>query len=151
MAKVEGPGNFSHTHTQTLLLYFVKSLQKTAFNRDTLHILHVSYVQIQISLLDTQGKDSPKQDQFSSVQFSHSVVSDSLRPLGLQLTRLPCPLLIPGTYSNSCPLSWWCHPTISSLSCSSPPALNIFQHQGVFQWVSYSHQVDKVLEFKLQH
>ena len=52
--------------------------------------------------------------QFSSVQFSHSVVSDSLRPHGLQHARPPCPSPIPGVYSNSCPLSLWCHPTISS-------------------------------------
>ena len=46
--------------------------------------------------------------------FSCSVMSDYLRPHGLQHTRLPCPSLTPGAYSNSCPLSWWCHPTISS-------------------------------------
>ena len=46
-----------------------------------------------------------------SIQFSYSVVSDSLRPHGLQHTR---PSLSPGVYSDSCPLSWWCHPTISS-------------------------------------
>ena len=40
-------------------------------------------------------------------------MSDSLRPHGLQHTRLPCPSPTPGAYSNSCPLSWWCHPTIS--------------------------------------
>ena len=50
----------------------------------------------------------------SSVQFSHSVVSDSLQPHGLQHTRPPCPSPIPGVYLNSYPLSWWCHPTISS-------------------------------------
>ena len=50
----------------------------------------------------------------SSVQFSRSVVSDSLRLPGLQYTRPPCPSPAPGVYSNSCPLSWWCHPTISS-------------------------------------
>ena len=49
-----------------------------------------------------------------SVQFSHSVVFDSLRPHGLQHARLSCPSPTPGTYSNSCPLSQWCHPTISS-------------------------------------
>ena len=49
-----------------------------------------------------------------SVQFSCSVVSDSLRPHGLQDTRPPCPSPTPGVYSNSCPLSWWCHQTISS-------------------------------------
>ena len=55
-----------------------------------------------------------QEDQFSSVQFSHSVVSDSLRPHGLQYARPPCPSPTPGVYSNSCPLSQWCHPTISS-------------------------------------
>ena len=57
-----------------------------------------------------------------SVQFSHSVMSDSLRPHGLQHARLPCPSPIPGVCSNSCPLSQWCHPTISiwkQLKCTS--------------------------------
>ena len=51
---------------------------------------------------------------FSSVQFSCSVVSDSFRPHGLQHTRSPCPSPTPEVYTNSCPLSWWCHPNISS-------------------------------------
>ena len=46
--------------------------------------------------------------------FSHSVISDSLHPCGLQHARLPCPSPSSGTCSNSCPLNWWCHPTISS-------------------------------------
>ena len=50
----------------------------------------------------------------SSVQFSCSVVSDFLQPHGLQHTRPPCPSPTPRVYSSSCPLSWWCHPTISS-------------------------------------
>ena len=49
-----------------------------------------------------------------SVQFSHSVMSNSLWPHGLRYTRLPCPSLTPRPYSNSCPWSRWCHPTISS-------------------------------------
>ena len=52
--------------------------------------------------------------QFSSVQFSHSVTSDSLRPHELQHTRPPCPSPTLRVYSNSCPLSRWCHPAISS-------------------------------------
>ena len=53
--------------------------------------------------------------QFSSVQFSRSVVSDSLlKPHGLKHARLPCPLSTPGACSNSYPLSQWCYPTISS-------------------------------------
>ena len=50
----------------------------------------------------------------SSVQFSHSVVSESLWPHGLQHTRTSCPSPTSRACSNSCPLSWWCHPTISS-------------------------------------
>ena len=52
--------------------------------------------------------------QFSSVQFSHSVMSDSLKPHELQHTRPPCASPTPGVCSNSCPSSQWCHPTISS-------------------------------------
>ena len=61
----------------------------------------------------------------SSVQFSSSVVSNSLRPHGLQYARPPCPSLTPRAYSNSCPLSWWCHPTFSSsvIPCLLPPSI----------------------------
>ena len=52
--------------------------------------------------------------KFSSVQFSHSVVSNSLRPHEPQHTRPPCPSPTPRVHPNSCPLSGWCHPTISS-------------------------------------
>ena len=48
-----------------------------------------------------------------SVQFSHSVMSNSLWPQELQHTRPPCPSSTPGVHSNSCPSSWWCHPAIS--------------------------------------
>ena len=92
----------------------------------------------------------PKKVRHSFSQFSHSVVSDSLQPHGLQHARLSCPLPTPGACSNSCPLSRCCHPTISSLS-PSPPSCNISQHQGLFQWVSFWHQVAKVLEFQLHH
>ena len=50
----------------------------------------------------------------ASVQFSHSVVSKSLQSHGLQHSKPPCSSPTPGVYPNSCPLSWWCHPTISS-------------------------------------
>ena len=52
--------------------------------------------------------------QYHLSQFSHSVMLDSLQPHGLQHTRLRCPSPTSRVYSNSCPLSWWCHPTISS-------------------------------------
>ena len=68
---------------------------------------------------------------------------------GLQHTRLPCPLLSPGVCSDSCPLTQWCHPTISSPLVPSPPAFNLSQHQDLFQRVNSSHEVAKVLEFQL--
>ena len=84
----------------------------------------------------------------ASVQFSRSVMSDSLWPHQSQHTRPPCPSPTPGVYSNSCPLSRWCHPVISS---SVIPFSSCPQDQGLFQWVNSSHQVAKVLEFKPQH
>ena len=86
-----------------------------------------------------------------SVLFSHSVMSDSLRPHGLQHARPPCPTPTPGDYSKSCPLSPWCHWTISSSVIPFSSSLQSFQHPGFFQWVSSLHQVAKVLEFQLQH
>ena len=74
----------------------------------------------------------------TSVQFSHSVVSNSLWPHGLQHTKLPCPSLTPGAYSNSCPSSQWYHPPSHPLSSLSPPAFNLSQHQGLLQWVDYT-------------
>ena len=68
--------------------------------------------------------------QFSSVQFSHSVVSDSLQPHGLQHTRLPCPSPTPGVYPNSCPMSRWCHTTISSSVIPFSSRLQFFPASG---------------------
>ena len=87
--------------------------------------------------------------QFSPVQFSCSVVSDSLRPHELQQARPPCPSPSPGVYSNSCPSSRWCHPAISSSVAPSPPAPSPPKHQGLFQWLNSSQEVAKVLEFQL--
>ena len=86
---------------------------------------------------------------FSSVQFSHSVVSCFLWPHELQHARPPCPSATLGVHSNS--LHWVgdaiqpFHP----LSSPSPPAPNPSQHQSLFQWVNSSHEVAKVLEFQL--
>ena len=65
-----------------------------------------------------------------SVQFSRSVVSDSLRLHGLQHSRLPCPLPTPRAYSNSCALSRWCHPTISSCVIPFSSCLQSFPASG---------------------
>ena len=88
-----------------------------------------------------------------SVQFSRSVVSNYLQPHELQHTRPPCPSPTPGICPNSCPLSQWCHPTISSsiVPFSSCLQEDFSQHQGLFKWVSSLHYVAKVLELQLQH
>ena len=65
-----------------------------------------------------------------SVQFSHSVVSDSLGPHGLQHARLPCLSPIPGVYSNSCPSSRWYHPIISSSVSPFSSCFQSFQASG---------------------
>ena len=77
---------------------------------------------------------------FSSVQFSRSVVSNSLQPHELQHSRSPCPSPTPGVHPNSCALSWWCHPAISSSvipfsSCpQSLPAWGSFPMSQLFAW-----------------
>ena len=69
---------------------------------------------------------------WDSVQFSHSVMFDSLWSHGLQYARLPCSLPTPRTYSNSCPLSQWCHPTISSSVVPLSSHLQSFPASGSF-------------------
>ena len=68
-----------------------------------------------------------------AVQFSHSVMSDSLWPHGLQHARPPCPSPTPEVYSNSCPLSQWCHPTISSSVVPFSSHLQSLPASGSFQ------------------
>ena len=83
----------------------------------------------------------------SSVQFSCSVVSDSLRPHESQCARPPCPSPTPGVYLNSCPSSQWCHPAISSSvvpfsSCpQSLPASESFPVSQLFAWHGQSTRV----------
>ena len=89
--------------------------------------------------------------QFSSVQFSRSVMSNSLQPHELQLARPSCLSPAPGVYPNSCHRVGDAIQPSHPLSSPSPPALNLSQHQGLFQWVSSSHEVAKVLKFQLQH
>ena len=86
-------------------------------------------------------------NNLSSVQFSHSVVSNSLWPHESQPTRPPCPSPTPRVHPNSCPLSRWCHSAISSSVITFSSCPNPSQHQGLFQWFNSSYQVAKVLEF----
>ena len=79
------------------------------------------------------GTVSGKENFQQRVQFSCSVVSDSLQPHGLQHARPPCPSPTPGIYSDSCPLSWWYHPTISSSVVPFSSCLQSFLASGCFQ------------------
>ena len=76
-------------------------------------------------------------------------MSDYLRTHGLQHTRPPCPSPTLRVYSNSCPLSQWCHPTISSSVVPFSSCLQSFPASGFFQGISALHQVAKILEFQL--
>ena len=95
------------------------------------------------------GKSSQSSHPFSSVQFSRSVVSDSLRPHESHQARPPCPSPTPGLHSDSRPSSQWCHPAISSSVVPFSSCPQSLQHQSLVQWVSSLHEVAKVLEFKL--
>ena len=89
-----------------------------------------------------------------SVQFSHSVVFDSLRPHELQHARPPCPSPSPGVHSNSCPSSWWCRPATSSSvvpfsSCpQSLPASEYFPTSQLFAWGGQSTGVSALASFR---
>ena len=89
----------------------------------------------------------------SSVQFSHSVVSDFLRPHELQHARSPCPSPTPGVHSNSCSSSQWCHPAISSSVVpfssgpQSLPATESSQMSQLFAWGGQSTGVSALASF----
>ena len=99
------------------------------------------------------GPISANQDWISSVHFSRSVVSNSLRPHELQQARPPCPSPTPGVHSNSCPSSQWCHPAISSSvvpfsSCpQSLPASESFPTSQLFTWGGQSTGVSALASF----
>ena len=96
----------THTHTRCLHLYCICT--------SNLHWGHLSTLR-----------------NFPLNQFS-SVMSNSLQPYGLQHSRPPCPSPTPGVCSNSCPLSWWCHPTISSSVVPFSSCLQFFPGSGSF-------------------
>ena len=116
---------------------------------------YFSNCDIRVSLLTTKSSIGPNNyHNFKAVmsinQFCHSVMPDSLRPHELQHTRPPCPSPSPRACSNSCPLSQYAIWLSHLLSLPSPLALNLSQHQDVWQWIGSSRQVAKVLEFQHQ-
>ena len=88
---------------------------------------------------------------YTSVQFSRTVVSGSLRPHESQHARPPCPSPTPAVYSNSCPSIRWCHLAISSSIVPFSSCPQSLPASGFFQWVNSLHEVAKVLEFQLHH
>ena len=87
---------------------------------------------VDLAFLEALMSHVPQWSNSALVQFSHSVVSDSLRPHGLQHARLPCPSPTPRIYSNSCPLSQWYHPIISSSVIPFSSCLQSFPSSGSF-------------------
>ena len=92
---------------------------------------------------------SDKHFQWS--QFNCSAMPNSLEPHGLQQARLPCPSLTPRTCSNSCPSSWWCHPTISSSVVPFPFHLQSFPASGSFQMSQFFTSGGQTTGVSAQH
>ena len=111
----------------------------------THHIVHLKLIHCDILTSITSQKRVNVHISIFSVQFSHSVVSDSLRPHELQHARPPCPSPTPGVCSNSCPLSWWCHLAILSSLCPLlllppiPPSSRVFSNESTLRmrWPKY--------------
>ena len=82
---------------------------------------------------------------------SHSVMSYSLQPHGLQHARLPCPSPSLTVWSNSCPLSWWCHPTFSSFVVPFSSSLQSFPASGSFLMSQLFTSGGKSIEFQLHY
>ena len=76
-------------------------------------------------------------------------MSDSLQPQGLQHARPPCPSPTPGVHSNSCPLSRWCHPAISSSVVPFSSCPQSFPASGSFKWVSSSNEYSGLISFRM--
>ena len=113
---------YKHTHSFVLLWYTHTTLNSEFVWIKIYYCYHIILLkQLSIALYS------------SSVQFSYSVVSDSLWPHGLQHPRPPCPSPNPGAYSNSCPLIQWCHPTISSSVTPFSSCFQSFPASGSFQ------------------
>ena len=127
-------------------------------NKMEKNMIHVTtWINLKIIMLHERSQTKTTYN-ISSVQFSPSIMSDSLWPHGLQHTRLPCPSPTSRACSNSCPLSWWCHPTISSsvvpFSClQSFPASESFPVSQFFASAGQSIEVSasaSVLPMKIQ-
>ena len=127
---------FSTSHKLAIkILAGVEVSSRTLFQAHWL-LLEFSFLHLeslwQLASPTPLGKSLWTQGKPSSVQFSRSVMSSSLRPLGLQHSRLPYPSPTPGACSNSGPLRSWCHPTISSSVIPFSSCLQSFPESGPF-------------------
>ena len=111
-----------------MILFYAESKKKVTNE----HLRYSTGNSIQWSAV-TKWEGNLKKSGYMSVQFSCSVVSNSLPPHGLQQARPPCPSPTPRACSNSCPSSWWCHPTISSSVIPFSSRLQSFPASGSFQ------------------
>ena len=148
LASVMSPGCLCHPLPVDLLVVLIRSdpngsLWHPSIRLSMIFLSTASYLPVLVRQTNTSFISSSIY-KLSSVQFSHSVVSDSLWPHESQHARLPCPSPIPRVYSNSCPLSQWCHPDISSSvvpfsSCpQSLPASGSFpMSQLCVRWPKY--------------
>ena len=118
------PGSYVREILQARMLEWVatSSLRGSSWPRDWTYISCVSCI----------AGDYLSLSMEITVQLSHSAMSDSLWPHGLQQARTPFPSPTPRACSNSCLSSWWCHPPSYPLLSPSPPAFNLSQHQGFF-------------------
>ena len=142
-----------------------------SFSKDSCEITTEEYVHIASlrvhTLMDMSGQVTEHEDPvcslptsslLSSLQFSHLVMSNSLWPHGLQHTRPPCPSPTPRIYSNSCPSSLWCYPTISSSVIPFSSCLQFFPASRSFQMSQFFASGGQSIgvsastwEFQLQH
>ena len=100
---------------------------------------------------ERERKEERKKRPFCCSLFSHSVVSNSLGPHGLQHARLPCPSLSPRACSNSCPLSCWYHTTISSSVVPFSSCLQFFRASRSFPVSQLFTSGGQIIELQLQH
>ena len=118
------------------------SFRRSSWPRDQTRISYVSYIGKWV-LYCWHHLEAPLSPQFNSVQFSRSVVSNSLRLHELKHARPPCPSPTPGVYPNSCPSSWWrhqailCHPRL--LLPPIPPSIGVFSNESTLhiRWPKY--------------